>query len=507
VDPENIFYVILVVFWFLSQLSSLAKNKKPKTKRASTPKAAVPAAPIMPEQQARGVLESISRLESRLDQGFGEFDPRTRALATALIERDFRDEGRRVRDAIDRALSQKDATRLHQEMENARDLVASCESALKAARQLSAARKTRETAQPLAVADRILDEVQAPLSAFAATSLLQAQGTLSPLAVILDPTADDPIRSSPLARSTIFVPRSVTVDPLHWSLVAHEVTRWVSGLAPGLYQEIYEGLSLDVGGADLTTDREALTRVLFGAYLFRLVGDGVGACLFGPTYLRVLARLYADPDQPSKITTIYLNQDGTVHPEPPAHLRVHATAAWLAEMGFPSEAEEVTRVWNETHGHPSSFAFFRSMGTVPAAVVLDTTTDLMAELHQLEIQRLAARSIPALPGLADGAPRRREWADAKASFLAGERAAGSARALVAAAMDAVLESPGSATAIRNALYESVAPRHAPPRVKRATLAHPSAAGLRPSNPFQVSARELAEALILGEVLLTPRKTR
>jgi hypothetical protein len=508
VDAESYFYILLLVFWFLSQLSSLAKQKKkdkapPKPTRAPAPR--TEAAPAVPEQQARSVLESLSRLESRLDQGLSDLDPRSRTLAVALIERDFLDEARRTRDAVERALTQRDAARLYQEIENGRELAASCENALKTVRRLSTARKTRDTAQPLQIADRLVDEVHAPLSSFAATALLLERGMLPPLAVVLDPADDDPIRTSPLARSTIFVPRSVAVDPLHWSLVAHEVTRWIGGLAPGLYQEIYEGLSLNVGDADLANDREALTRVLFGAYLFRLVGDGVGACLFGPTYLRVIARLYADPDQPARVTTIYLNQDGTVHPEPPAHLRVHTIAAWLTEMGFGSEAEDVTRIWDEMHGYPSTFGFYRSMGAIPAAVVLDTSTDLMAELHQLEIQRLAARTIPSLPGLADGAPRRGEWSNAKASFLRGEVASGSTRALLAAAMDAVLESPGSATAIRNALYQSVAPRRAPRKASEAAMARPAAGDERPSSPFRVSRQELVEALILGEVLLAPRR--
>jgi hypothetical protein len=506
VDAESYFYILLLVFWFLSQLSSLAKQKKkapPKPTRA--PAARPQTAPAVPEQQARGVLESLSRLESRLDQGLSDLDPRSRALAVALIERDFLDEARRTRGAVERALTQRDTARLHQEIQNGHELAASCESALKTVRRLSTARKTRDTAHPLQVADRLIDEVHAPLASFAATALRLERGMLPPLAVVLDPADDDPIRTSPLARSTIFVPRSVAVDPLHWSLVAHEVTRWIGGLAPGLYQEIYEGLSLNVGDADLANDREALTRVLFGAYLFRLVGDGVGACLFGPTYLRVVARLYADPDPPSRVTTIYLNQDGTVHPEPPAHLRVHTIAAWLMEMGFGSEAEDVTRVWDEMHGYPSTFGFYRSMGAIPATVVLDTSTDLMAALYQLEIQRLAARTIPALPGLADGAPRRSEWAEAKASFLRGEGASGSTRALLAAAMDAVLESPGAATAIRNALYQSVAPRRAQRKEREAALARPAAADERPSSPFRVSRQELVEALVLGEVLLAPRR--
>ena len=170
-------------------------------------------------------------------------------------------------------------------------------------------------------------------------------------------------------------------------------------------------------------------------------------------------------------------------------------------------AREAARSWDERHGHPGTIYFSRSSGTLPADVVLETSRELTVRLHQLELHSLASRTLSAVPGIGDGTPRRGDWASAKAAFLEGRRASGSARGLLAAAMDAALEAPGKATAIRNALYESVTPRTAARKALRARAAPKEApAARRPvAGPFDVTGREIAEALILGDVLLERRR--
>jgi hypothetical protein len=501
-DAQDLFYIVLVVFWLISQVASLAKKGRKRQVGAPAPaaKAPRPATPASYERQARGMLESLGRLEARVESGLPELEERVRAQILALAERDLRDEARRARQSVESALAAKNEGILPEANRSLHGLVSFFDDLLKTARALSSSRRQPETARATRVADSLLDEFDRPFRDHARTTLVElAEGP--PLAIVRDAPPGDAVRSSPLGGSTLFIPRSVEVDPTHWSLAAHEVARYLMAVSPGLYPEIVEQLRLRVTDAELQSSREALTRVLFASFLVRVLGDAVGACLFGPSYLRALARLYAHPGASSQVTTIYLNQDGTVYPEPPAHLRVHLTAEWLTQMGLGSETPEVLQRWEEQHGYPAYFAFHGSTGTLPAETILRDATNLMAELEHLEIQSLGVRTLSSIPGLADWSLRHRAWSDAKTSFLAGESSSGSPRALVAAAMDACLEAPASAAVIRDALYRSLAPAlptkkilRARPRVRRAVAAP----------TLRLTPRAITEALILGEILLERR---
>jgi hypothetical protein len=501
-DAQDLFYIVLVVLWLISQLASLAKKGRNKRAAVPAPAAKAPraAAPASYERQARGILESLGRLEARIESGLPELEERVRAQTLGLAERGFRDEARRARESVESAMARKDPAALPEAIRSLHGLVSFYDEALKTARTLSSLRRQPDTARATRVADGLADEFDRPFRDFARTALVEL-AEAPPLPIVRDASPDDRLRSSPFAGSTFFVSRSVEVDPTHWSLVAHEVARYLMAASPGLYQEIFDRLRLGVSDAELQSSREALTRVLFASFLVRILGDALGACLFGPSYLRALARLYAHPGAVSQVTTIYLNPDGAVYPEPPAHLRVHLTAEWLTQMGLGSDAAPVLQEWDERHGYPAFFAFHGSMGTLPVETILADATNLMAELEHLELQSLGVRTLSSLPGLADWSARQRAWSAAKTSFLAGESASGSPRALLAAAMDACLEAPASAAAIREALYRSfaapaVAEREpARPKLRRATAARPT---------LRLGPREITEALILGEMLLERR---
>jgi hypothetical protein len=519
-DGRILVYVVIAAFWLVSQLSTYLKRQQrekataqvpPPLPRAasrrpaSAPRPVVPAGASAVDKRARGIVESLDRFESRLATGLPELDERVRAQVMALVKTGYREEAERVRRSIESAVSERNPIRLQTESANAQRLLGNYQGLLKTAGGLSAARRKPDSLGARLVADRLLDEIDAPLRDFARVALLELPEA-PPAAVVLDPTPNDPLRSSPLAASTIFVPRSVTADPRTWSFVSQEIARYLSALAPGLDQEIWERLELRVTDAEIASSREAVAKLLFGSYRVRILGDAVGATLFGPSYARALAALYAEPQATSRVTIIYLNQDGTVYPEPPSHLRIHLVVAWLTQLGLGTEAEEVRRVWDEQHGYPSSFAFHGRMATIPADVVLDTTAGLMAALEELELQAFSSRTITALPGISDWSHHGRECSEATRRFLAGEPARGRARALIAAAIDAAIQAPDRFAAIRNALYRSVA------SVERfgAQAERASSRAGAPTSPkgaltFPLGRRELVEALILGEVLLEPRR--
>lgn len=514
-DGRMFIYIVIAAFWLLSQLGSYFKKQQgrkanvpappPGSGRPATPRperSPPPPAASSAESRARGMLESLGRFQTRLATGLPELDEKVRAQVMALVETGFRDEADRLHRSLTTALSEKNPLRLREDTADTQRLLGDYQGLLKTAGILSSARRKPDSLRARLVADRLLDEVDAPLRSFARAALLDLPQA-PPAAVVLDPTPNDPLRSSPLAASTIFVARSVTVDPRHWAFVAQEIARYLSALAPGLYEEIWERLSLGVTDAEIASSREALARLLFGSYLVRILGDAVGATLFGPSYARTLARLHAEPQAASRVTTIYLNQDGTVYPEPPSHLRIHLVVAWLTQLGSGGEAEEVRRVWDEEHGYPSSFALYGRMATFPADVLLDTTTGLMAGLEELELQAFSTRTLTALPGIADWSLHRREASDATTRFLSGEPARGRARALVAAAMDAALQAPDRVVAIRNALYDSVASAEGM-KVEQPKFGAGVPVASREGGIFPFGSRELVEALLLGEILLEPR---
>ena len=147
------------------------------------------------------------------------------------------------------------------------------------------------------------------------------------------------------------------------------------------------------------------------------------------------------------------------------------------------------------------------MTSLPTAPVLAQASQLTDELFQLPLDAFGQVRLADVPGLAGWDSHARQATAAKAAFLAGERAQGSARAIVAGAIEAALASPETNTKIQAALYESLSSVHArapKPTVKtkpRARTAKPVATGQLFAH---LTGRDVAEALILGEILLQPR---
>lgn len=507
-EPETIFYIALFVWWLLSQLASAAKKSRaerpPPTRKTATrvePRPAPP--PVLPPEpvdafpQARGMSKNLDRLERDIEAISPELDDKVRTQFDFLVEHTYRDEATRLREA----LSSEDPLPA---LEDTHAFLSFFQRALRTAREVTTIRKRPETLRARLVADRLVDEFYVPWSSFAETQRLPIE-VAPPVAIVSDPAPGDALRTSPFAPSTLFVSRSVTVDPLHWALFPHEIARYLTEAAPTLYQEIYERLELDVAEGNVASNPEALTRVLFASWIVRLVGDFTGSLLLGPSYLAALMDLYAQPDSPARVTTIYLDRDGTVHAEAPAHVRVHLTAEWLTAMGYATEANTLVGRWDERHGNPRTLAFHGAVGSLPTAPIFHTALGLVEQLYRVELDALGFKRLVDVPGLTDWPSHERAANQAKTSFLTGERASASARSLIAGAIAASLETPDAAVRIRSALYDSVGE---PKKLRGPAMARATRRGRAPAAPpipaRGPSAMEVAEALLLADILLEPR---
>ena len=488
---QTILYIVLFIIWLLSQLFKVIKKAGRETEPNEPPPA--PSLPFVPAHQAQSILKRLEELETNVDGTLAELDEPVRAQTSFLVGGDLLTEAARLRKAIEDALAKEE---FPGELERANQLLSHVQETLRAARTQSDWRRRAESRRSGAIADRLVEEFYTPFRSFAESKPLELAEP-PPVAVARERPSDT---RSPLVASTLYVPRTVTTDPRHWCLFAPELSYYLSGTAPTLYQEIYERLELGV--PERADDPEALSRVFFASWIVRFLGDSVGASFFGPAYLRALAHLSAQPRAPSRVTTVRLRGDGTVDAEAPMHVRVHLTSQWLEDMGYASEAGSLRRDWDEWHGSPETLSFVGAAGSLPAAPLLASMAALVGELFHLELDALGNRKLFNLPGLADWQVHARDESEAIDRLEAGERATGSARSLVAAAMEAAIGAPESAVPIATALYESVSLPPAVPgaRVRAPVVARRTGRARQPS-----SAREIAEALILAEVLLEPRR--
>ncbi|HXV65170.1 MAG TPA: hypothetical protein VEK15_31035 [Vicinamibacteria bacterium] len=501
-DIQTVFYLLLFVFWLLSQIASQAK--KARRQEEAPPVARGPTRPRLPQpivgldREAQQVLAVLRRASGELDECLLELEPSLRAQASFIVDRSLRSEAETTVERLESAIAAKEARSLSVVLERAREVTDSLREITTTARTHSTIRRRPETSKAQVVADRLVDEFQArfaPHAAAAQLELIEAP----PVALIWD-LGDDRLGSSPLAGSTLFVPRSVTNEPLEWVALPFEIARYLGDAAPGLYREIYDRLELRVTDSDVASRPEALARLLFAAYVVRILGDALGATLFGPTYLRVLARVHASPQSPLRVTTLRLNPDGTVHPEPPAHLRIRWTAAWVTLLGYSSEAEENLRQWTEQHQNPSSLALSGAQGSLPLPPIESVLDTLTEQLFFTELEALGSKRLADLPGIADWRLHAKGASRAKAMLSSGKLAEGSPRQLVVAAMDAALDSPEQTATLGRRLYESIiGPAAVDARVP-AKRSKPLVAIDR-RGPRRPGSHELVEALILGELLL------
>ncbi len=495
-DSGDYFKVVLFVLWLVWQALAAAKKATAKsqptpplpTKRERTDIPEIPPPlPVRTGNPAEGAIEALGQLEKESEATLPELDEKVRAQVAFHHER-FRNEASGLRrelatNVVERSASQTGALR------EANASIAFHRNVIQAGRMHSTIRGRPEIQGPGLIADRLVAEFYKPE---------KADGSLPPpVAIVWDVAGDDRLRTSPLAPLTLFVPRSAIADPSHWSLFADPLTRYIESSAPELHQDIYDELGLGSNEARIGADATAITRVLFASWLHRILADAVGALFFGPAYLRALSRLYARPNAPASVTSIQLNTDGSIHDEPPPHVRVHVTAQWLAHMGYDSEAAEVRNAWNASHGAPSMLGFVGSMSRLPAAPVLEAVASLVDQMFQAPLASLSGTRLEYAPGLSDWSTQAQDARDARVALPAGERARGSARALVAGAIDAAIESPDALVTIHASLYESLSQKSArKPRTKRAAAPKKRSKGWTRQN--------YAEALILGEILLEPR---
>lgn len=509
-DFSDFVYLGFFALWLYSQIAAVAKKNKerqrqkerqqtaPQQTAAPPPLVAPPPAPPRQQQgrpqQGEGLLLSLSDLEQETEATLLELDEKVRAQVSFLIDNDYREKAQALRSEL-RNESSPEFARASQETQW---LLSHYRGLLQTARVHSGIRLRRELQGPRVIADRVAAELDQPRNV--------GNPLPPPVAIVWDVGAEDRLRESALADATLFVPRTVAQDPSHWSLMAPEMARYLGASAPTLDQDIYEGLGLGAVDAQVGNDPAELTRLLFASWIGRISSDAMGALFFGPAYLHAVAQLYAQPAAPARVTSIGLNRDGTVHTEPPAHVRVHVTARWVTRMGYASEAAAIRSEWDERHGSPDAFTFSGSMTSVPAAPVLAAASQLTDELFQLPLDAFGTVRLADVPGLAGWESHARQATAATASLLAGERAQGSARAMVAGAIEAALADPGANSKIHASLYESLSSALAPaakPRVKRKSRVR-AARPVASDQPFaHLTRRDVAEALILGDILLEP----
>ena len=493
-DSGDYFYVALFLYWLVSQALAAAKKSKakyqpppppPPSKRERTEiPEAPPAVPVQAQNPAEGAIAALGQLEKEIEATLPELDEKVRAQVAFYGER-FRNEA----SALRRDLSDETSANRTAALRQANASVSFHRNLIQAGRMHSTIRARGEIQGPGLIADRLVADFYRPE---------KADGSLAPPVVIVwEVAGDDRLRTSPLASSTLFMARSASADPSHWSLFADPLTRYIETSAPELHQDIYDVLGLGSNEARIGADAAAITRVLFASWLHRILADAVGALFFGPAYLRALARLYARPDAPASVASIHLNTDGSIHAEPPPHIRVHATARWVARMGYDSEAAEVRDAWDASHGAPSMLGFLGSTSRLPAAPVLEAAAGLVDQLFEAPLPSLGGTRLEYASGLSDWSTQAHDARDAKVALPAGERARGSARAIVAGAIDAAIASPDALVTIHASLYDSLSQKSAlRRRTKRAAA---------PTTPSKGWTRQnFAEALILGEILLEPR---
>lgn len=519
-DAGDFVYLAFFAFWLFSQIAAVRKRYQEKelqkeaarqqplpdattTKTPAKPPPPIPSpAPVRTPAPSMGVgaglVGDLNDLRAEIDQTLPTLDERVRAQVSFLVDRDFRIKA----EALARELDNESSPEFPRAAQEAKWLSSHYRGVLQTARVHSSLRGRGELQGPRVIADSLTDELDQPRSV--------THPLPPPVAIVWDVPAQDRLRDSALADATLFVPRTVVQDPSHWSLAAPELARYLSASAPELYQEIYRGLDLGAAEAQVGNDPRALTRVLYASWIGRVVADATGALWFGPAYLLSIAKLYAQPDAPARVTSIVLNRDGTVHPEPPVHVRVHVTARWLTRMGYASEAAAIRREWDEAHGSPEVLGFWGSMTSLPADQVLDAAAELTDELFKLPLDALGSVRLAHVPGLAGWEAHAREASSAKTALLKGTTAKGSARALVAGAIEAALSSPGDNVKIHTALHDSLvaAPTRVAAPVMKTSSKAPLHVGARPSpgaSPFaHLTGRDVAEALIVGDILLERR---
>jgi hypothetical protein len=373
---------------------------------------------------------------------------------------------------------------------------------LTALRLIAERRADPELATTHAAADRLVREVHEPLASFAARSSLElAVGP--PIPVVWQPRGNEPLLRSSLGASLLPVPGAVRLQPWLWPSLGHSLGRYLQAAIPDLRPELHEKLRLDARDEPLAPDSPALARVLFGAWSETLLADFAGALLFGPAYLRTLARSQTQ-DDPLAVATIALDRGGALHPTPPAHARVRLTGRWLAQMGLESTALGIVGDWDAAHGNPVLFHFSGRGGPapIPAGPLLAHLESIADQADILAFSSLARTELSDLPGLEGWSGLAGPAGQVARALAEGTPRPAPARALLAGAALAAFEKPAAAAAIDRALRASLAGER-PKRGRRRPAAR--AASPRHTRGRQLGTSRLTEALLLGDVLLSRRR--
>jgi hypothetical protein len=294
---------------------------------------------------------------------------------------------------------------------------------------------------------------------------------------------------------SVVLPTAVRDRPWEWSILAESLGR---RLADASTEEAFDGLRLDVGDEPLTADSPALARVLFGSWLHVVITDASALLLLGSAYLEALAARLRAPGGAQGVTRVGLGAEG-LDPLPPPHARIHLAAEWLSLLGEEQASGRIRAAWDEEHGHPEALSLFTGGGVMvlPLRPMFGHFHDILEDLDSLSLASLGRSRLGGLPGLSGWPGEARAARTARDRLVAGDGAAASPRALLAATVEAALANPARGASISTALLASLRGGGVARRSRKRRIPTPR----RAPRLTVAGGVRVAEALLIGELIL------
>ncbi len=318
-------------------------------------------------------------------------------------------------------------------------------------------------------------------------------------------------RSSAVA--PIALPRAYATELWRWPAIAHEIAHDFYASVDGLEEEVTAaavgGRFLDSGGP-IQPNTPEFTAVLLATWTEELFADVFGTLMIGPTYLRTMAHIFAEPKAPERVVTFGLDAAGGLESHPPRHLRVHWTTHVLSRMGFGGDARALARRWDEEHGHPETL-WLAAAGT-QLEIDLDTTARecqvTVDHVYDEEFAVLYGHRLSDVPGLEFSHVQARRATQARSRLAQGIPAAFDARALIAGAAEASLDHPDRAVQVAEAARASIVGVGTGERIATVRAAAQTPVPGRPRPQLDLlrqplTAARLVDALIIAETLEPP----
>ena len=298
-------------------------------------------------------------------------------------------------------------------------------------------------------------------------------------------------------------------DLFRQASIAHEIGHLLWLRLPGFADEVRAITGFSENQRLLEWDGQTLRGSLdwpFGAWVHELTSDAVATLMLGPAALHGFIHSFARPDDPERV--LIAGGDARGYREhPPAHLRVHLSAALLTRMGFDQEAKALVEDWDRLHGAPEFIALATTRGSLvslPLEQLVEHGRRAEEALYGTPLACLdgvTLQDFPAFemsPGMWARVQRR------AADLIAGEDFHADGRTALAAAIVARARRPDLAARIERGLQVAVLGRDAherhaaDPHYQRRRGASAARQGL---------AHQVRDALLLAEILERPAARR